>query len=121
MRELLDLFAYNKELVNDDLARVRYEASIQPGFQESFAAMFPAPRQRWVDAMVTPDEQIAALPHKTLVVHGRDDRIIPLDNALHLLRTVPDVRLHVFGRCGHWTQIEHAVAFNRLVLDFLTS
>ena len=65
--------------------------------------------------------QIAALPHKTLVVHGRDDRIIPLDNALHLLRTVPDVRLHVFGRCGHWTQIEHADAFNRLVLDFLTS
>jgi pimeloyl-ACP methyl ester carboxylesterase len=121
MRELLDLFAYNKELVNDDLAKVRYEASIQPGFQESFAAMFPAPRQRWVDAMVTPDDQIAALPHRTLVVHGRDDRIIPLDNALHLLRTVPDVRLHVFGRCGHWTQIEHADAFNRLVLDFLTA
>ena len=121
MRELLGLFAYNTELVNDDLAQVRYQASIQPGFQESFAAMFPAPRQRWVDAMVTPDDQIAALPHKTLVVHGRDDRIIPLDNALHLLRTVPDVRLHVFGRCGHWTQIEHADAFNRLVLDFLTS
>jgi pimeloyl-ACP methyl ester carboxylesterase len=121
MRELLGLFAYNTDLVNDDLAQVRYQASIQPGFQESFAAMFPAPRQRWVDAMVTPDEQIAGLPHRTLVVHGRDDRIIPLDNALHLLRTVPDVRLHVFGRCGHWTQIEHADAFNRLVLDFLTA
>ena len=120
MRELLDLFAFNKELVNDDLAKLRYEASIQPGFQESFAAMFPAPRQRWVDAMVTPDEHIAALPHRTLVVHGRDDQIIPLDNALHLLRTLADVRLHVFGRCGHWTQIEHADAFNRLVLDFLT-
>jgi len=120
MRELLDLFAFNTELVNDDLAKLRYEASIQPGFQESFAAMFPAPRQRWVDAMVTPDEQIAALPHRTLVVHGRDDRIIPLDNALHLLHTLSDVRLHVFGRCGHWTQIEHADAFNCLVLDFLT-
>lgn len=120
MRELLDLFAYDRSLVNDELAKVRYEASIQPGFQESFAAMFPAPRQRWVDAMVTPDEQIAALPHRTLVVHGREDRIIPLENSLHLMRTIPDVRLHVFGRCGHWTQIEHADAFSRLVLDFLT-
>ena len=119
MRGLLDLFAYSRDLVDDELARVRYEASIQPGFQESFAAMFPAPRQRWVDAMVTPYEDIARLPQPTLVVHGRDDRIIPLENALALLATVPDVRLHVFGRCGHWTQIEHAEEFNRLLLDFL--
>ena len=121
MKELIGLFAHSRELVTDELAEVRYRASVQPGFQESFSAMFPAPRQRWVDAMVTPDEEIAALPHRTLVVHGREDRIIPLDNALHLLRTVPDVQLHVFGRCGHWTQIEHADEFNRLVLDFVTS
>ena len=121
MKDLIGLFAHSRELVTDELAEVRYRASIEPGFQESFAAMFPAPRQRWVDAMVTPDPEIAALPHPTLVVHGREDRVIPLDNALHLLRTVPDVRLHVFGRCGHWTQIEHAAAFNELVLDFLTS
>jgi len=121
MKDLIGLFAHSRELVTDELAEVRYRASIEPGFQESFAAMFPAPRQRWVDAMVTPDPEIAALRHPTLVVHGREDRVIPLDNALHLLRTVPDVRLHVFGRCGHWTQIEHAAAFNELVLDFLTS
>lgn len=121
MRRLLDLFAYDRSLVNDELAQVRYQASIQPGFQESFSAMFPAPRQRWVDAMRTPDDVIASLPHKTLVVHGRDDRIIPLENAFTLLRLLQDVQLHVFGRCGHWTQIEHASAFNRLVVDFLTS
>jgi len=121
MRRIMDYFAWSRELVTDELAEVRYRASVQPGFQESFEAMFPAPRQRWVDAMVTPDDVIAALPHRTLVVHGRDDRVIPLENALHLLRTLPDVRLHVFGRCGHWTQIEHADAFNRLVLDFLVA
>jgi 2-hydroxymuconate-semialdehyde hydrolase len=43
MRKLLDLFACDRNLVNDDLARLRYEASIRPGFQESFSAMFPAP------------------------------------------------------------------------------
>jgi pimeloyl-ACP methyl ester carboxylesterase len=119
MRALLDLFAYDRSRVNDELARVRYEASIEPGVQEAFAAMFPAPRQRWVDAMVTPDDVLAALPHRALVVHGRDDQVIPLDNALHLLDVLPDVQLHVFGRCGHWTQIEHADAFGRLLLDFL--
>jgi pimeloyl-ACP methyl ester carboxylesterase len=119
MRDLLGIFAYSRALVTDELAQVRYEASIQPGFQESFSAMFPAPRQRWVDAMVTPDDEISRLPQPTLVVHGRDDQVIPLANALHLLDVVPDVRLHVFGRCGHWTQIEHAAAFNALVRDFV--
>ena len=51
MRALLDIFAFDRTLVSDELAQLRYQASIRPGFQESFAAMFPAPRQRWVDAM----------------------------------------------------------------------
>ena len=119
MRELLDLFTYASPPAGDDLARIRYEASIQPGFHESFAAMFPAPRQRWIDSVVTPDSALQTLPHPTLVIHGREDRIIPLSNALHLMRHIPDVRLHVFGQCGHWTQIEHSQEFNRLVLEFL--
>jgi pimeloyl-ACP methyl ester carboxylesterase len=83
--------------------------------------MFPAPRQRWVDAMVTPDEQLLALPHETLIVHGRDDQVIPLANAHRLLELIPKAQLHVFGRCGHWTQIEWSAAFNRLVADFLAT
>ena len=119
MRSLLDLFAYSRELVNDELAEVRYRASIQPGFQESFSALFPAPRQRWVDEMVTPDDEIAALPHETLIIHGRDDQVIPLANSQRLLQLIVKSQLHVFGRCGHWTQIERAAEFNRLVGDFL--
>jgi 2-hydroxy-6-oxo-octa-2,4-dienoate hydrolase len=119
MRGLLDVFAWSRELVTDELARVRYAASVEPGVQEAFAAMFPAPRQRWVDAMVTPDDRLAALPHRTLVVHGREDRVIPLANALHLLEVIPRAELHVFGECGHWTQIEHAAAFADLVSRFL--
>lgn len=121
MRRLLDVFAYSRELVNDELAEVRYRASVQPGFQEAFSAMFPAPRQRWADALVTPDGEISALPHRTLIVHGREDEIIPLANSLRLLELIPAAQLHVFGHCGHWTQIEWAAAFNELVRDFLTS
>lgn len=120
MRRIMDYFAYSRELVTDELAEVRYRASVQPGFQESFAAMFPAPRQRWVDAMTTPDDEIAALPHETLIVHGRDDRVIPLATSLRLFELIPRSELHAFGRCGHWTQIERSAEFNELLLDFFT-
>lgn len=119
MKSLLDIFAYNRALVTDELAELRYQASIRPGFQESFAAMFPAPRQRWVDAMASALAAIRALSHHTLIIHGRDDQVVPLQNAYQLLDLIEQAELHVFGQCGHWTQIEHATAFNRLVGDFL--
>ncbi len=119
MRALLDLFAYDRSLVSDELAELRYRASIQPGFQESFAAMFPAPRQRWVEAMSIPEERIREIACPTLIIHGREDRVIPMENSLRLFELIDDARLHLFGRCGHWTQIEHAGAFNRLVAGFL--
>lgn len=121
MREVLDVFAHDRGLVNDELAEVRYRASIEPGVQEAFSSMFPAPRQRWVDALATPEDRIREIPHETLVIHGRDDRVIPVDNAYRLLQLIERSQLHVFGRCGHWTQIEWADTFNRLVGDFLAS
>ena len=119
MRAIMDLFAWDRSLVNDELAKLRFEASIRPGFQESFSAMFPAPRQRWVDAMASPEAAIRAIPHETLIIHGRDDHIIPLETSLTLSQWISRSQLHVFGRCGHWTQIEHSARFARLVGDFL--
>ena len=119
MRELLDVFAFDRKLVTDELARLRFEASIRPGFQESFSAMFPAPRQRWVDSMASAEADIRRIAHQTLVVHGREDRVIPLATSLALSNWIPRAQLHVFGQCGHWTQIEHAARFAQLVGNFL--
>lgn len=120
MRRLLDVFAFDRNLVTDELAELRYQASMRPGFQESFSAMFPAPRQRWIEALASREEDIRALDHEALVIHGREDQVIPLSNSLTLAQWIPRSQLHVFGRCGHWTQIEHAARFSRLVSDFLT-
>ena len=118
MRELMGYFAFDRALVTDELAELRYKASIRPGFQESFSAMFPAPRQRWIDSLALPEETLRALPHETLVIHGREDKIIPLSNAYQLHQKIQRSQLHVFGRCGHWTQIEHSKRFNELLSDF---
>jgi len=119
MRSILDLFAYSRVLVNDDLARLRYNASIRPGFQESFGSMFPAPRQNSVEDMARYQDKIKDIKHSTLIVHGRDDKVIPLETSLKLLNLIVDSQLHIFGRCGHWTQIEHTDRFTQLVENFL--
>ena len=90
MKGLLDVFAHDRKLVNDELAELRYRASTREGVQERFAQMFsPAPRQQYIQAMTTPEHKIRALPHETLVVHGREDKVIPLSNALTLASLIP--------------------------------
>ena len=119
MRSIMDVFAYDRGLVNDDLARLRYEASVRPGFHESYSSMFPAPRQRWVDALASDEKAIAAIDKDTLIIHGREDKVIPLENSLRFSQLLSRSQLHVFGRCGHWTQIEHSKRFSQLVSNFL--
>jgi 2-hydroxymuconate-semialdehyde hydrolase len=119
MRKVMDWFAFDRKLVTDELARLRYEASIQPGFHESYSAMFPAPRQRWVEALASREEDIRKLPHETLLIHGREDQVLPVSNSITLSQWISRSQLHVFGRCGHWTQIEHAARFAQLVGNFL--
>jgi pimeloyl-ACP methyl ester carboxylesterase len=119
MRDLLRIFTYDHRRLSDDLAGIRLAAAVRPGVHEAYRAMFPAPRQQMVDALAVDDERIAALPHRTLLVHGRDDNVIPPSTSLRLLHLLDDSELHVFARCGHWVQIEQADRFVALVSDFL--
>lgn len=119
MRDLMTTFAFDPSLVKDEIVRSRYEASIRPGAQEAFSSLFPAPRQRWLDELATAEEDLKALPHPTLIVHGREDVIVPVAQSVRFSELIPGSELHVFGNCGHWTQIEKRDRFVALVRPFL--
>lgn len=119
MRRVLTNLPYRPQTVTDETVELRYRASIQPGVQEAFASMFPAPRQRWLDAMASLPERVAGIAHHTLIIHGRDDRVVPVQIAWWLHQLIASSRLHVFGECGHLPQIEYPDDFNSLLLGFL--
>ena len=111
-----DTFAYDTSLITDQLIESRHVASLRT--QAAFSSMFPAPRQRWVDAMAHGEDAIRGIGHPTLLVHGRDDKVIPLSTSLTLHQLIDDSQVHIFGRCGHWTQIEKGPEFCGLLRDF---
>ena len=55
----------------------------------------------------------------TLVVWGREDRLIPLAYGEAYARGIAGARLEVLDRCGHLPPFEHPERLTRLVLDFL--
>jgi pimeloyl-ACP methyl ester carboxylesterase len=56
----------------------------------------------------------------TLIVWGRNDRVVPVPAALAYKRRIGDnTELEIFDRCGHVPQMERPVRFNRVVERFL--
>lgn len=122
MAEIINWFAYDPHAaVGGDLksiAEARTRSALQPEVRRSFEAMFTPPRQRHLDAFELSEAAYQNLEHSTLLIHGRDDHIVPLETSLYLLEHLSHVQLHVFGRCSHWTMIEYRESFNRLLRQF---
>ena len=116
---LKNYFAVDKSLITDDLVRIRYEASAAPGAHEAYRKMFFDPEHAGTQLGIT-EEQVRAIQAKTLLVHGREDQIVPLEIAFRMVQLLPDADLHVFAQCGHWTQIERPSDFNQLIAAFLS-
>ncbi len=121
MRELIKLFSFDeKSANNEELVRLRYEASIRPDVKEAFAAMFPEPRQQKLDELALTDEQIQSIQVPTLLFHGLNDQVIPIEKTSYrLIELLPHAELHVFNECGHWTQIEKTDPFVNHILTFI--
>ena len=119
MRSILQNFVYHKELITDELVAVRYEASAAPGAPERFAAV-KAARDRDVRASPLIEMGLESLDVPTLLVHGKDDQIIPYGVSVELLGILPQSELIVFDRCGHWNMLEDPPRFNAVVADFLS-
>lgn len=119
MRDLMTTFAFDPALVKEEIVVSRYQASIRPGAQEAYSSLFPEPRQRWLDALATDEDALRSLRHPTLIVHGREDVIVPVAQSVKFNQLIRHSELHVFGECGHWTQIEKRERFIELVIPFL--
>jgi pimeloyl-ACP methyl ester carboxylesterase len=119
MRSLLrNYFAVDPTLITDELVEIRYQASIANGAFEAYQAMFFDPRHRGSELGITEDE-VRAISTPSLLVHGREDKVVPLAVSVAMLGLLPNADLHVFSACGHWTQIERADEFSALVADYL--
>ena len=124
-----------------DQALVSYVDYVRAGFSDpaalerTFGAELPTPvleqwdinremtfRIAWRPYMYNP-----TLPHllggvktPTLVVWGRDDRIVPLECGERYAKALPHARLTVIEHAGHFVDMERPAELARPVIDFAT-
>jgi 2-hydroxymuconate-semialdehyde hydrolase len=117
MEDLLMLFVSDKEAFGPrirEVAAQRFAVAAREDIRRSHLATF-APGPFWTYS----EQDLAAIPHKTLVVHGRDDAIVPVESSYYLAANLPHADLYLLAHCGHWTQVEQAVRFHTILSDFI--
>lgn len=110
MAHLLTRFVDDPELFAGKLREIaadRLGQALRPEVRRSHLATFnPA-----FPPVSYTEEQLAAIPHEALVIHGREDRMLPVRAGYYLAENMPNAQLHVFPHAGHWIQIEQADRF----------
>ena len=121
MEQALKRLAYDPAIVTPEMVRARYAAALEQDGVEAFRRLMPPPPPEGETAMVrgVPEESLRTIKHETLVLHGREDRVVPPECGLLLNRCIPHSQLHLFGCCGHWVHLEQETRFMQLVEAFL--
>lgn len=119
LAEFLRTMVYDQSLITDDLIEERYANASDPEALAAMRAMGAsfARAESYEQGLLW--REAYRLRQRVLLVWGREDRVNPLDGALLALKMIPRAQLHVFGRCGHWAQVEKSTEFNRITQDFL--
>ena len=118
MASQLRNFTFNPASITDDMIALRLKTALRPQNKERQSKLFPGPREERVTAMCTPEDSIAALENRVLIVHGRNDIIVPVETSQKLHELIPRSDLHIFADCGHWSQLDRAGDFNAMAMRF---
>jgi 2-hydroxy-6-oxonona-2,4-dienedioate hydrolase len=120
-RRLVNIMVYDSSFVTDELLRQRSTAALANRMHlENWLKARATPPKGWGAAYGALADKLTQFKAPCLFIHGRDDRVVPMEGTLRAVTVVPNSRAVILNRCGHWAQVEHAHEFNVLVDAFLS-
>ena len=63
--------------------------------------------------------RLAEISMPTLLIHGSEDKAVPLKDAIAASKIIPDCQIHIMEGCKHWPKKERPQEFARVVGDFI--
>lgn len=118
MRRIFSTLAHRDYQPPEELVSYRYQKSLEPHLRSAYSATM-----QWIKGnggLNRPDDFIAGVSTPTLVVHGKDDVVCPLESGLKLLDLIDSSTGLILPNCGHWAMLEHSQLFSAMTLAFLS-
>lgn len=101
------------DMIKDFLKRMCEENAIL-AFDSTLLAI-----KRHSQDIINLRQRLSKICNPSLIVWGRNDRIIPFQCQLIEYLEIPNVELKIINECGHVPFVEKPTEFNEIVLDFL--
>ena len=117
MRKVVSSLTHADFTPSEDMLRNRYELSVRPQTRASYAATMGWIKQR--GGLYYEESQIARIKTRALIVNGKDDKVVPVQDAYRFLELLENSSGSILSHCGHWAMIEHPIQFAALTLQFL--
>ena len=102
---------------DDELVNYRHGLSIREDTKQAYNAVMGWIREQ--GGLYYEDDYMARIGHKTLVVNGKLDKVVPLGSAYRLLELIEHSWGYIIPACGHWAMIEKPEQFTAASLSFL--
>lgn len=116
MRRIIGALANPDYSATEDQVRYRHELSARPALRAAYSATIGWIREHTLAYSI---EQIKEVKTRTLVVHGKDDEVVPIAQAYQFLELLENSSGYVIPHCRHWAMIEYPELFSAVTLDFL--
>jgi len=91
-----DIAPLARQLGPEGQAVYRLLTNREPGLTQALIAALPTASRETIGALTLSDKKLEALSARLILVHGRNDRLIPYTETLALARAVEPGRAHVF-------------------------
>jgi pimeloyl-ACP methyl ester carboxylesterase len=119
VRWALKTLFFNDSRVTPEIEDQVFTEIMKPGAGKSFAAI-QKHDVAWKGLRTCFIDQIEAIKAPTLIIHGKNDTLVPLACSQQANQKISNSSLHVIPNCGHWPQRDCPDEFNQVVLDFLS-
>ncbi|AJP48895.1 alpha/beta hydrolase [Rugosibacter aromaticivorans] len=119
MVKLIKTLANDKFVITQEMIDYRWNNSVKPETRAAYGNTMA-----WIKkqgGLFYPEEYIARVKHKTLVVNGKNDLVVPLTHAYRFLELIEHSWGYIVPHCGHWAMIEHPEDFSAAVTSFIKS
>ena len=111
---------YNPDFVAKEIADMSYRFTQMPEAKRvTLSILHHAVTPDGLRPEVVMNDRLHLVESPTLLIHGAQDEIHPLELSQNACCLIPNARLKVIDECGHYPHIEKAAEFNEAVIAFL--
>ena len=117
MVRLIRALVNDKFVIDDALVSYRYALATDPDTRRAYVAMMGWIREQ--GGLAYDPAMLRQVKVPTLVVNGKMDKVVPLENAYTFLSLIDRSWGYIIPDCGHWAMIEHPRDFASATLNFI--